>query len=162
MEAPITDEIVKWLKKMGWEERPEIDPKAHSSATSFRFSAGGKFGLNCLIIASEGAGMITLVGSPDFQVPNEQIRNVRDLISRISKEHGNFYLSDEGDLSYIHSRSVGSLPRGVKGVIKQIDLMLDDMDVRVSHSAIPIVGLINGDLSVEDAVGEIVQMEQGN
>jgi len=141
----ITNEIVKWLESMGWEERPEPLSEGSGTMTSFGYSAGGEYGLDCMLTAAEDIGIISLTGSSRFTIPEERVPLVEEYCSRIGKDHGNLAVFFGKRLGYIHSRSIESFANGIDDVAIEIQKILDDMDEYVALHAPAIISIINGE-----------------
>ena len=146
----ITKEITNWLKNKAWEERPILQDDKVTSITSFRYAAAGEYDLNCLIIANEeDAGMLTLVAIPDFSIAESTIDEVRKFCSHFRKESGNFYVMDNGNINYIHSRSIDSLENGLNDVGVEMEKMINEMDDYVAKLALSIVDVANGKSAIK-------------
>jgi hypothetical protein len=148
----ITEQLIKWLDAKGWKERPVFNDDQVNSTTSFRYAASGEYGLNCLITVSEDTGMISLSAWPDFGIEQSKIEEVRKLCGHFRKEFGNFYVSDDGRLIYIHSRSIDSFERGLDDVSTEVEHIMEEMDNYISFLALSIVDVSNGNLSALDAI----------
>ena len=129
--------IVEWLKKMDWQERPTVE--GDRSTTKFRFSAGGKYGLNCLLLAQAGTQMITLTAWPDFGVPKSKEKKVLKYCAEHAGEHGVFSISS-GNLVFIHAVSLDEAPSNSDAISD----LIDHMDHAVTEIAEGVVEIING------------------
>lgn len=146
----ITKEINNWLKAKAWDERPVLQDDNVTSITSFRYAAGGEYGLNCSLIASEDdSGMITLVATPDFVIAEGSIDEVRKFCSHFRKEYGNFYVMDDGNINYIHSRSIDSYTNGLSDVAAEVENMINEMDEYIARLALSIVDVANGNSAIK-------------
>jgi len=153
----ITKEITNWLKAKALEERPVLQDDNVTSITSFRYAAGGEFGLNCLLIANEDdSEMLTLVASPDFVVAEKRIDELREFCNHFRKEYGNLYVMDDGNINYIHSRSIDSFANGLSDVAAEVENMINEMDQYVAKLALSIVEVAN----VESAIKAIENLKK--
>jgi hypothetical protein len=96
--------------------------------------------------------MISLSAWPDFGIEQSKIEEVRKLCGHFRKEFGNFYVSDDGRLIYIHSRSIDSFERGLDDVSTEVEHIMEEMDNYISFLALSIVDVSNGNLSALDAI----------
>jgi hypothetical protein len=141
----LASEIASWLISKGWPDKPILQDDMVTSVTSFRYADLGKFGLNCTILSNEeDGGMLTLVASPDFSIQESSIAEVKTFCSHFRKEYGNFYISDDGNINYIHSRSVDSFLNGLDDVVGEIEIMVNEMDDYVAKLSLSIVDVANG------------------
>ncbi len=145
----ITSEIANWLEAKAWGVTPIMNDDKLSSNTSFRYAADGKYGLNCNIIGDEQIGMLTLVATPDFVIAESTIDEVRKFCSHFNKEMGNFYITDEGYINYIHSTSIESFENGLNDVGIEMENMINEMDDYVAKLALPIVDVANGKSAIK-------------
>jgi len=152
----ITNEIIKWLKKVGWDERPDQRGDGKGSSLSFRYAAGDEHDLYCLVLVNEpdgqDAGMLTLTGTIRLDIPKNKIQEITDICLHFRKDEGNLYFSDIGTLTYIHSRSIDALANGLADVGKELQQMLDGMSKYVTFLAPSIVGIVNGELDIQNAI----------
>ncbi len=152
----IKKEIIKWLEAIGWEERPEEREDGKGSSLSFGYAAGGEYGLDCLLIADEAdggeEGMLTLVGTVRFSIPEKAIQEITDLCLHFRKDEGNLYFSESGVLNYIHARSIEALEKGVEDVGSELNKMLDEMSEYIKFLAPSIIGIVNGETDYEGAI----------
>ena len=76
----ITNEIIKWLKKVGWDERPDQRDDGKGSSLSFTYAAGDEHDLYCLVLANEAvgedSGMLTLTGTIRLDIPKNKIQEI--------------------------------------------------------------------------------------
>lgn len=146
----LTKEIANWLKVKAWDERPVLQDDNITSITSFRYAAGGEYGLNCSLIASEDdSGMITLVATPDFVIAEGSIDEVKEFCNHFRKEYGNFYVMDDGNINYIHSRSIDSFTKGLSDVAVEVENMINEMDEYIARLALSIVDVANGNSAIK-------------
>ena len=129
--------VVEWLKKMDWQERPTVE--GDMSTTEFRFAAGGKYGLNCLLLAQAEIQMITLNAWPDFGVPKNKEKKVLKYCAEHSVGHGIFTITS-GKLVFIHAVSLDEVPSNGDAISD----LIDHMDQAVTEIAEGVVEIING------------------
>lgn len=143
--------VKDWAKDcLGRDAKPIVE--GVNCRIEFSFQAGGHYNLNCLLVAGEPDGMLTLSGSAFLNIPNQKEREVltycsqhsnaaaadRDgLIEEKEDYHGLFNIFN-GTLIYLHSRPVKTEP----GDVQLINLMLSRMDSAVSAVAEGILEIV--------------------
>ena len=151
--STITKEIIKWLKQVGWEEKPEERVDGKGSFTNFTYLIQNDKKLNCLIISEEDENKIlSLVASPEFIIPKNKVADVTDFCFHFRKDHGNLYITDKGEINYINSRSIDTFNNGLDDVGIEIQNMIDEMDDYLKYLISPIEGIANATINLEKAL----------
>jgi hypothetical protein len=151
--STVTKEIIKWLKQVGWEEKPEERVDGKGSFTNFIFLIQNDKKLNCMIISDEDENeMLSLVASPEFIIPKNKVADVTDFCFHFRKDHGNLYITDKGEINYINSRSIDSFNNGLDDVGIEIQNMIDEMDDYLRYLISPIEDIANATTNLEKAL----------
>ena len=152
----ITLEIIKWLKNVGWEERPLDREDQQGSTTSFAYGTQSEFILDCDLVADEEIKMLTLVGRLRLDIPVAKAKEIEKFYVHYRRNEGNFYLAgDNGNiLTYIHSRSVEEMENGLDNIIVAIPNMLDEMISYIDDLVPSIIEIASGKKNSSKAIEE--------
>lgn len=129
--------LKEWTKNEGG-RGAKIVIDADICKAEFTHKAGGHYELNCLLLAQEPLGMLTITGWAYLAIEENKETEILEYCSENSTGYGSFSVTN-GHLVYFHSNTVDTEPGGRQ----LINLMISRMDEAVEAVAEGVLRIVN-------------------
>ena len=152
--AAISSVFQEWLEMIGWDKVPVVSEGGVQ--LEFRLAVRDQYGLDCKFDCIVESKICSLLAHPEFQIPVTRVRDVNVFCTRMRREAGKFWVTEEGHIYYLDARGLD-----VYTVSPDLlTLMMNGMDEYVSSVAEGVVILANDDsLTAETLLSEHLNAE---